>query len=328
MNIEKRGKSYRIRPKYKGKRYTITFDHKPTQREIADAIAELKGTDYISDHTTLGQGYEIMIKDKSNVLSPSTIRRYETMFVNLSDSIKVIKVSELTNQDIQREVNRLSGSLAPKTVHNYYGLISSIVTYVCPGKQFNVKLPTKTKQEPYCPSENDIRALLDYTQTNEYAHKYLFPILCGCHGMRLGEVTALTDEDVDPEHRTIRINKSKVQNKDNAWEIKPSAKTSKSNRIIVVSADTIEAYTSYGLYEGYPKTISDYMRRVQDKLNIPHFSFHKLRHYFASTALEALPQKTVQDYGGWSSGYTLNRIYEHNLQQFNSVAEVISKKTV
>ena len=34
MKIEKRGEnSYRIRKMYKGQMYTVTFEHKPTQKE-------------------------------------------------------------------------------------------------------------------------------------------------------------------------------------------------------------------------------------------------------------------------------------------------------
>ena len=326
MNIEKRGKNYGIRPTIKGKRLSIQFDHKPTRTEIAETIAELKRKEEPSINQPFGICTKTMIDDKSNVLSPSTIRRYKTMLNGMSDDFKDIQLDEITNQDIQREINQLSTSLAPKTVHNYYGLISSVFAYYLPSKAFKVKLPPKQIKEPYCPNYDEIKAILDYTEEHEYAHKYLFAIRCGCYGMRLGEFTALTDADINAEERLITINKSKVLDSDNKWIIKPTAKTDKSNRVIKVSEATIKAYLDYGLYQGYPKSISNYMRKTQDKLQIEHFSYHKLRHFFASTALEELPIAAVQEFGGWSTPATLNKIYAHNLRKIDDVERVLSDK--
>ena len=41
MKIEKRASgSYRVRKMYKGQMYTVSFDHKPTQKEAMLAMAE------------------------------------------------------------------------------------------------------------------------------------------------------------------------------------------------------------------------------------------------------------------------------------------------
>ena len=141
--------------------------------------------------------------------------------------------------------------------------------------------------------------------------------------MRLGEVTALTDEDIDLSARTIAINKVKVLGVNNVLSIKKTAKTDKSNRIIQVSEQCIEAYRRYGLYEGYPKTISDYMRRRQQALGLEHFSFHKLRHYFASNSIDnGVPIPTIQEFGGWSTPRTLEQIYTHNLRDFDDISRI------
>ena len=45
---------------------------------------------------------------------------------------------------------------------------------------------------------------------------------------------------------------------------------------------------------------------------VPRFSFHKLRHYYASS-LHALgvPDKYIMASGGWESEQTLNAVYKH-----------------
>lgn len=322
MKIEKRGNKYRIQPMINGKRTSITLDHKPTQREIKEIIEEFEVSADIS--STFETAARMMLADKSNVLSPQTIRGYNNNLKGLSDNFKKLILGLIDSADVQREINKLSARLSPKTVSNYYGFISSVLAYYRPFTKFNVKLPSKVYKVDYCPNKSDIQALLQDCLNNGYGEKYIFPIMLGCYGMRCGEVTALTDDDIDITRCLITINKVKAMNVNNEWVIKPCAKTNKSNRIIEVSQTCIEAYVRYGLYDGYPKTLSDYMRRREDVLGLEHFSFHKLRHYFASESIDkGVPLPTIQDFGGWSTDRTLKAIYQHNLRDFSDVTKVI-----
>lgn len=321
MKIEKRGNKYRIRPTINGKRQSITLDYKPTQRDIAQIVEELEGV--VDGSATFEKATKSMIKDKSNVLSPSTIRGYTNILNGLSREFKHITIMNMTSNDVQREINQQATQKSPKTISNYYGLISSVLAYFRPNMSLKVKLPPKQIKPPYCPNKSDIETLLHDCLINGYGEKYIFPIMLGCYGMRLGEVTALTDTDIDINARTIAINKSKVLGANNVLSIKKTAKTDKSNRIIQVSEQCIEAYRRYGLYEGYPKTISDYMRRRQDALGLEHFSFHKLRHYFASNSIDnGVPIPTIQEFGGWSTPRTLEQIYTHNLRDYDDISRI------
>ena len=248
MKIEKRGNKYRIQPTINGKRQSITLDYKPTQRDIARIIEELEGT--VNGSSTFEKATRSMIKDKSNVLSPSTIRGYNNILNGLSREFKSITIIDMTSNDVQREINYLTTQKSPKTVSNYYGLISSVLAYFRPNMTLKVKLPPKQLKVPYCPNKSDIRLLLDDCLNNGYGEKYIFSILLGCHGMRLGEVTALTDDDIDVATGTITINKTKVMTSGNEFVIKPTAKTDKSNRVIQISEQCIEAFERYGLYKG------------------------------------------------------------------------------
>jgi len=322
MKVEKRGDKYRIQPMINGKRRSITLDHKPTQQEILAMIEELK--DSIGSSSTFEKACLSMISDKSNVLSPSTIRGYKNILKGISPAFKALTLHSITSVEAQKEINKLSTHLSPKSVSNYYGLITSVVSYYLPNKRLKVKLPTKAKEKPYCPTTRDIKILLEDARDNGFGEKYILPIMLGCYGMRLGEVAALTDEDIDVENRLITINKAMVLDEDNNLIVKPTAKTEKSNRVIQVVETVIQAYLLYGLYDGYPKTIGDYMRRREKVLGLQHFSYHKLRHYFASTAIDAgLPLSTIQDFGGWSTPRTLQSVYQHNMRDYNEISEKI-----
>ena len=323
MKIEKRGDKYRIQPYVNGKRHSITFDHKPSQREINEILEELDTT--ISGESTFEAAARAMINDKSNVLSPSTIRGYHTIMRGLSERFKQITIILMSSNEIQREINHLSTQKSSKTVSNYYAFISSVLAYYRPFTRFSVKLPPKQLRVDYVPNTEDIKILLHDCLNNGFGEKYTFPIMLGCYGMRLGEITALTDKDIDTSTCMIVINKSKVLNNDNEYVIKPAAKTDKSNRIIQVSGQCIEAYERYGLYTGYPKSINSYMAKREALLGLEHFSFHKLRHYFASLSIDqGIPLPTIQEFGGWSSPRTLQRIYQHNMRDYSEVSNVIS----
>ena len=323
MRIEKRGNKWRIQPTVNGKRHSITFDHKPTQKEIADIVYELQETvDGKSTFQTAALG---MIKDKSNVLSPSTIRGYHQILKALTDEFKAITIIEMTSNDIQREINYHATRLSPKSIQNYYGLISVVFAYYRPLAHFKVKLPQKQVKTEYCPTQQDVRMILEDCATNGYGEKYIFPIMLGCYGMRTSEIIALTDEDIDTVRNQITINKSKVINSDSEYVVKPTPKTNKSNRVIQVSEQCIEAYTRYGLYNGYPKRINQYLTSREKALGLEHFSFHKLRHYFASLSIDnGIPLSTIQEYGGWSSPRTLQKIYQHNMRDFSEISDAIS----
>lgn len=49
--------------------------------------------------------------------------------------------------------------------------------------------------------------------------------------------------------------------------------------------------------------------------NVPKFSFHKLRHYFASELhAQGLPDKEIARIGGWETLDTLHNIYQHSMR--------------
>lgn len=66
---------------YKGKTYTILFDHKPTQKEAIQAMAlELDKVQTKYENMTFQNAADTYIESKRNVLSPSTIQGYAIIF--------------------------------------------------------------------------------------------------------------------------------------------------------------------------------------------------------------------------------------------------------
>lgn len=302
--------SLRLRKMYKGVTYTIIFDQKPTEKEVTQALAaEMDKAQVKKEQMTFRTAAKSYIDLKRNILSPSTIREYTRNIDRLSDEFTRKKISDITALDVQKEINNLSKDKKPKTVRNYHGFISAVLATFCPNTIIHTTLPQKLKNEPYIPTDEDVKRIIAEVKGTMFE----IPIMLACFGMRRSEICALTLDDIDGN--TVKINKAMVMNSDKKWIIK-TTKTTDSTREILIPDDLVALIKEQGyIYEGHPNSISKRMNNLQDKLNIPRFSLHKLRHYYASTAhAQGVPTKYIMDAGGWKSETVLNNIYSHALK--------------
>lgn len=312
MKIEKRGTdSYRIRKMYRGQMYTVSFDHKPTQKEAMQAMAaELDRVQQKHKGMTFRAAAEEYMEAKRNVLSPSTIRGYDSLMKQIPETFCQKNIHDITSLDVQADINRMARKCSPKTVRNYHSFIVSVLEAFCPHLKISTTLPQKLKREPYIPSDEDIRRILDHARDTEYE----VPIILACYGMRRSEICALQVSDIDGD--VVRINKALVQDEAKKWVVK-STKTTASTREIVIPMEIADRIREQGyVYRGFPGKISDYLSRTQKKLGIQHFSVHKLRHYFASkmSALH-IPEADIIRMGGWESDHVMKSVYRHSMME-------------
>lgn len=309
MKIEKLPSgSYRIRKMYKGKMHTVVFSCKPTQKEALQAMAEeLDKVQEKYNNMTFRAAAEEYIELKRNVISPSTIRGYSTIIKQLPDSFMKQNVHDITAMDVQAEINRLAKERSPKTARNYHSFISAVLGTFSPNLKLNTTLPQKVKTEPYIPSDEDIRRILEFSAGTQYE----VPIILACYGLRRSEICALTIDDIQED--VVKINKAKVQNENREWIIK-GTKTTASTRDIVIPVEIADKIRKNGyIYRGAPGRITAFLHSAQDKLGIPRFSIHKLRHYFASkmSALN-IPDADIMRMGGWETDHIMKSVYRHS----------------
>lgn len=310
MKIEKLPSgSYRIRKMYKGKTYTVIFDYKPTQKEAMQAMAkELDKVKEKHEGMTFEAAAVKYIDMKRNVLSPRTIKEYSETAKRLPEWFCKLNVSDIAQIEINRLVNELSKDKSPKTVRNYHGFISAVLGTFRPNLKISTTLPQKSKNEPYIPSSNDIKKILEYSKGTMFE----IPIMLACYGMRRSEICALRAEDVDGD--IVHINKAKVQDENKNWVIK-TTKTIESTRNIIIPMELADKIREQGyIYKGHPNSITCYLTKAQDTLGIPHFSIHKLRHYFASemSAL-GVPEADILKMGGWETDHVMKSVYRHSM---------------
>lgn len=310
MKIEKLPSgSYRIRKMYKGKSYSVVFDYKPTQKEAMLAMAKkLEKVQEKRRSMDFKAAAEEYIESKRNVLSPSTVRGYNGIIRQLPECFLEKNVHDITSVDVQKEINRFSQNHSPKSVSNHHGFISSVLGMFCPNLKLNTTLPQKIKNEPYIPSADDIKRILEYARGT----KFEIPIALACYGMRRSEICALTLDDIDGD--VVSINKAMVQDENKEWIIK-TTKTSTSTREIIIPETIADKIREQGyVYKGHPNSITCYLAKVQEILKIPHFSIHKLRHYFASQMSSlGIPEADILKMGGWETDRVMKSVYRHSM---------------
>lgn len=312
MKIEKLPSgSYRIRKMYKGKMYTVVTDYKPTQKEALQLItAEFDKEKPNAPRMTFKESAEKYIAVKENVLSPSSVRGYRSVLRNLSEDFKNMNINDITAVDIQKEINDYSAERSPKTVRNAHGFVSAILGMFRPEMNISTTLPQKRKDVAYIPSDTDVKRILQYAKDSPYE----IPLILATFGLRRSEICALTLNDLN--NNILTVNKALVENDNKNWVIK-STKTSAGTREIFLPDHVVCLIKNKGvIYTGHPGNITRYLQKVQKALDIPCFSLHKLRHYYASMAHSlGIPDSYIMESGGWKSDSTLKNVYRHAMDE-------------
>jgi len=167
---------------------------------------------------------------------------------------------------------------------------------------------------------------------NNKKSNYFGIVLCLYTGIRLGELLALTWNDIDFNKKLLSINKtaSYIKINDKFTNYIDTPKTSSSNRTIPLPKQLLPYLkkikkTSNSKYiittkrngmvgtRSYQKTYT----RILNKLNIKYRNFHSLRHTFATRTLElGMDVKSLSEILGHKNAMiTLNR-YSHSLLNY------------
>ena len=310
MKIEKRPSgSYRVRKQIEGKQVSLTFDHKPTQTEVLEELAKLaRLTSSKGSFISCANSY---IDSESNVLSPSTIRGYKALLKGFPDDFVCKELSKITQIDIQVFINDYSVNHKPKTVRNAHGFISAVLRQYRPNMILSTTLPQKIENRGYIPSEDDIQRILTASADNPFYH---IAFQLGIMSLRRSEICALELSDISGN--ILSVTKALVQDENNQWVVKKT-KTSAGTRELFIPDSLVSEIEQNGtIYNGYPNSLNRGLHKYQDKLGIPRFRFHDLRHFFASYAhSQGISDADIMATGGWKSDYTMKTVYRHEMKQ-------------
>lgn len=313
MNVEKLPSgSYRVRKQIDGKRVSMIFDHKPTEREVQREVVEkmktAKKTVHKQTRMTFRQAADKYCDAKKNVLKPNTYREYMKTCDRLDDWFTEMFIDEIEQIDIDKQINDLSATRSPKTVRNYHAFISAILGTFRPNMVIHTTLPQKRQNKAYMPSESDVKAIIKELEGT----MFYIPMILASYGMRRGEICALTVDDIEGD--IVHITKSLARDINNNW-ITDIPKTTESNRDIIIPMKLADMIREQGyVYKGHPNSITEKLYKVQKQLGIPKFSIHKLRHYFASVlSANNVPEADILALGGWNTEHVMKSIYRYSM---------------
>lgn len=311
MKTEKISKNtYRVRKMIKGISYSVTFDHKPSQKEILFALSEDIEAPKQAEKGSLKEYCNKYINDKSNVLKSSTMRGYDIIINNLPDWLAKKQLREIEEEDIEKYVNDMAARLAPKTIRNRYYFIVSVITKY--NKRFNCSatLPMVVDKDTYIPTKEDIQAIITAISGTEYE----IPIKLAVLGLRQSEIGGLSIDDI--KNGRAYIHQALTQGRNNKWVLEESNKTASSTRYVQLPKDLYNLIIKQGyIYNGSLHTIYDVLDRTCKQLNIPHISIHKLRHFYASYChQEGYTEAQIMEMGGWSTPNVMKKVYRHAME--------------
>lgn len=193
-----------------------------------------------------------------------------------------------------------------------------------------VQLPKEAPKEMQTLKANELGAFLQETKDSGCYEFYILEITTG---LRLGEILALTWDDLDIKNKTISVNKQvqrigselKITTPKTASSIRTVALCDECfNQLILLRSrqrlDTKLIFPSPitgGLRD--PSSVTRKLHRMQKRAGVPQIRFHDLRHSFATLSLEqGMDIKTVSHMlGHTDAGFTMNT-YMHvtdNMQQ-------------
>lgn len=258
----------------------------------------------------LGTAMDNYIQSRESILSPRTIMDYKQIRRMSLQSLMNIRLSRITQEDIQIAINLEAVNHSPKTVRNSHGLLSAVLKQYRPDFALNTSLPKKQRVELYIPTDEEVKRLIRASEGTEME----LPILLAAFGpMRRGEICALDSTDISGN--IVHVSKNMVRTEDNTWIIK-SPKSYAGDRYIDFPDFVAEKWRGKTgrIVNLTPNNITDRFRSCLHRAGLPHFRFHDLRHYSASIqhAL-GIPDSYIMQRGGWGNDGTLKAVYRHAL---------------
>nr|DAI79325.1 MAG TPA: Integrase [Caudoviricetes sp.] len=261
---------------------------------------------------TLGQAWDDYIELRSNVLSPATIREYKSSRKNSFLLLMDKNIYDITQDDVQNEINKISKKAAPKTVRNKHGMISAVLKQYRPDFALSTKLPQKVKPDLYIPTDADVKKLISSIKNDD---DLLTAVLLAAFGpMRRSEICGLESSDIS--NGIAHVQRAVVLNDNREWVTK-GTKSIAGDRYIPLPDFIISRISSKKgrVVNLHPNNITDRFEKVLKRNGLPHFRFHDLRHYSASILhAMGIPDAYIMQRGGWGSDAVLKNVYRHALE--------------
>ena len=294
---------------------------------------------------------ELWQADKQQFVKKSTFAAYSLLIANhLLPAFS--ETNDISEEDVQQFVfKKLKEGLSQKSVKDILIVLKMILRYgakhnLMEHRQIEIRFPTeRERQEVEVLSKTNQRKIMEFVKNN-FTFQNLGIYICLSAGLRIGEVCALTWNDIDAEQGVIYVNKTiqriylvgEIEKRTEVIIDTPKSKnsireipmTKELLRMVkplkkVVNSSFFVLTNSAAPTE--PRTYRNYYKRLMKQLDIPALKFHGLRHSFATRCIESnCDYKTVSVLLGHSNISTTLNLYVHpNMEQKKRCIEQMLK---
>jgi integrase len=254
--------------------------------------------------------------------------------------------------DVQNFVfKKLEAGLSHKTIKDILIVLKMVMKFGAKNKwleytPFDIQFPTeREKHNIEVLSRADQKKIMNYIQEH-FTFRNLGVYICLSAGMRIGEICALTWEDIDTDSGVINVRQT-IQRiyliedgKRRTELILDTPKTKNSIREIPISKDLLRILKPFKKIVNpsffvltndakptEPRTYRSYYKNLMKELKMPELKFHGLRHSFATRCIESnCDYKTVSVLLGHSNISTTLNLYVHpNMEQKKKAIEQMFK---
>ena len=290
-------------------------------------------------------------EDKKQYVKRSTFAAYTLLIENhiLPTFGEMALVEE---QDVQTFVFRkLNEGLSHKTIKDILIVLKMILRFGAKNqmteyRQIDIKFPTeRDKHSIDILNRSHQKQIMEYIRLH-FTFKNLGIYICLSAGMRIGEICALTWDDLDVENGIIHVRKTIQriyvieEHRKYTEVILDTPKTKNSIREIPMTKNLlkmirpIKKIVNGNFYvltnepkPTEPRTYRNYYKQFMQSLGLPLMKFHGLRHSFAPRCIESkCDYKTVSVLLGHSNISTTLNLYVHpNLEQKKRCMEQMSR---
>lgn len=259
---------------------------------------------------------------------------------------------EVSEADVQQFVLRkLESGLSQKTIKDILIVLKMILKFGAKNKwisyePFDIQYPTvRENQSIEVLSRTHQKKIMNYIQEH-FTFRNLGVLICLSSGMRIGEICALTWEDIDTDNGVIHIRKTiqriyVIEGGTRRTELLlDTPKTKNSIREVPMSKDLLRMLKPFKKIVNAnffvltndekptePRTYRSFYKNLLKQLDIPEIKFHGLRHSFATRCIESnCDYKTVSVLLGHSNISTTLNLYVHpNMEQKKKAIEQMFK---
>lgn len=305
----------------------------------------------MENYTEFKKVVELWQADKQQYVKKSTFAAYSLLITNhLLPAFA--GNADIHEEDVQQFVfAKLDEGLSQKSVKDILIVLKMVLRFgvkynLIAHRQIDIRFPTeRERQEVEVLSKANQRKIMEFVKSN-FTFQNLGIYICLSAGLRIGEVCALTWDDIDAEQGVIYVTKT-IQRiylvgemEKHTEVIIDTPKSKNSIREIPMTRDLMRIIKPLkkvvnGLFyvltnsaaPTEPRTYRNYYKRLMKQLDIPALKFHGLRHSFATRCIESnCDYKTVSVLLGHSNISTTLNLYVHpNMEQKKRCVEQMFK---